>query len=319
VNDDELERHFEDTIARDRRIEPRDWMPAPYRKTMIRQIAQHAHSEIIGMQPEGNWVTRAPSLRRKAILLAKVQDEAGHGLYLYSAAETLGADREDLTRRLITGAQKYSSIFNYPTLTFADVGVVGWLVDGAAICNQVPLCRSSYGPYARAMIRICKEESFHQRQGYELLMTMSRGTDQQKEMVQDATNRWWWPSLMMFGPPDADSPNTAQSMRWRIKRHTNDELRQRFVDMTVPQAEALGVTLPDPALRWNEERQHHDFGEIDWAEFKRVIAGQGPCNAQRIAGRRAAHDGGAWVREAAAAHAAKQAARQAARRAGEAA
>jgi ring-1,2-phenylacetyl-CoA epoxidase subunit PaaA len=319
VNDEELERHFEDTIARDRRIEPRDWMPAPYRKTMIRQIAQHAHSEIIGMQPEGNWVTRAPSLRRKAILLAKVQDEAGHGLYLYSAAETLGADREDLTRRLITGAQKYSSIFNYPTLTFADVGVVGWLVDGAAICNQVPLCRSSYGPYARAMIRICKEESFHQRQGYELLMTMSRGTDQQKEMVQDATNRWWWPSLMMFGPPDADSPNTAQSMRWRIKRHTNDELRQRFVDMTVPQAEALGVTLPDPALRWNEERQHHDFGEIDWAEFKRVIAGQGPCNAQRIAGRRAAHDGGAWVREAAAAHAAKQAARQAARRAGEAA
>jgi len=301
-----LERQFEDTIAGERRIEPRDWMPAPYRKTMIRQIAQHAHSEIIGMQPEGNWVTRAPSLRRKAILLAKVQDEAGHGLYLYSAAETLGADREDLTSRLITGQQKYSSIFNYPTLTFADVGVIGWLVDGAAICNQVPLCRSSYGPYARAMIRICKEESFHQRQGYELLLTMMRGTAAQREMVQDATNRWWWPSLMMFGPPDADSPNTEQSMRWRIKRHTNDELRQRFVDMSVPQAEALGVTLPDPQLRWNEARGRYDFGEVDWAEFKRVIAGNGPCNAERIANRRAAHDGGAWVRDAAAAHAARR-------------
>jgi ring-1,2-phenylacetyl-CoA epoxidase subunit PaaA len=306
---DELERHFEDTITRDRRIEPRDWMPDAYRKTMIRQIAQHAHSEIIGMQPEGNWVTRAPSLRRKAILLAKVQDEAGHGLYLYSAAETLGADRADLTGRLITGRQKYSSIFNYPTLTFADVGVIGWLVDGAAICNQVPLCRSSYGPYARAMIRICKEESFHQRQGYELLMTMMRGTAAQREMVQDATNRWWWPSLMMFGPPDTESPNTEQSMHWRIKRHTNDDLRQRFVDMSVPQAEALGVTLPDPLLRWNAEREHYDFGEIDWAEFKSVIAGNGPCNAQRIAARRAAHEGGAWVREAAAAHAAKVAAR----------
>jgi ring-1,2-phenylacetyl-CoA epoxidase subunit PaaA len=304
-----LEAYFEDTVARDRRIEPRDWMPDAYRKTMIRQIAQHAHSEIIGMQPEGNWVTRAPSLRRKAILLAKVQDEAGHGLYLYSAAETLGADRTDLTERLISGAQKYSSIFNYPTLTFADVGVIGWLVDGAAICNQVPLCRSSYGPYARAMIRICKEESFHQRQGYELLMTMMRGTDAQREMVQDAVGRWWWPSLMMFGPPDTDSPNTAQSMRWRIKRHTNDELRQRFVDMTVPQADALGVALPDPELRWNDERGHHDFGPIDWSELKRVISGQGPCNAERIAHRRAAHDDGAWVREAAAAHAAKQAAR----------
>jgi ring-1,2-phenylacetyl-CoA epoxidase subunit PaaA len=278
---------------------------------MIRQIAQHAHSEIIGMQPEGTWVTRAPSLRRKAILLAKVQDEAGHGLYLYSAAETLGADREDLTTRLITGAQKYSSIFNYPALTFADVGVIGWLVDGAAICNQVPLCRSSYGPYARAMIRICKEESFHQRQGYELLLTMMRGTDAQRDMVQDATNRWWWPSLMMFGPPDTDSPNTAQSMHWHIKRHTNDELRQRFVDMTVPQAEALGVTLPDPHLRWNSERGHHDFGEIDWTELKRVISGNGPCNAQRVAHRRAAHEDGAWVREAAAAHAAKQQARAA--------
>ena len=304
-----LEHDFEDTIARDQRIEPRDWMPDAYRATMIRQIAQHAHSEIIGMQPEGNWLTRAPSLRRKAILLAKVQDEAGHGLYLYAATETLGADRADLTQRLIDGRQKYSSIFNYPTLTFADVGVIGWLVDGAAICNQVPLCRSSYGPYARSMIRICKEESFHQRQGYELLLTMMRGTQAQRDMVQDATNRWWWPSLMMFGPPDADSPNTARSMAWRIKRHTNDELRQRFVDMTVPQAQALGVTLPDPQLRWNAERGHHDFGQPDWAEFKRVVGGDGPCNKERIAQRRRAHDDGAWVREAALAHATKQAAR----------
>ena len=304
-----LEQHFDDTIAHDQRIEPRDWMPDAYRATMIRQIAQHAHSEIIGMQPEGNWLTRAPSLRRKAILLAKVQDEAGHGLYLYSATETLGADRTDLTNRLIEGRQKYSSIFNYPTLTFADVGVIGWLVDGAAICNQVPLCRSSYGPYARAMIRICKEESFHQRQGYELLLTMMRGTPAQRDMVQDATDRWWWPSLMMFGPPDTDSPNTAQSMAWRIKRHTNDELRQRFVDMTLPQAQALGVTLPDPQLRWNAERGHHDFGQPDWAEFKRVIGGEGPCNTQRIAQRRRAHDEGAWVREAAVAYATKQAAR----------
>src|SRR5689334_20907253 len=302
-----LQAHFDATIAKDHRVEPRDWMPEGYRKTMIRQIAQHAHSEIIGMQPEGAWITRAPSLRRKAILLAKVQDEAGHGLYLYSAAETLGADRGDLTERLIEGRQKYSSIFNYPTLTFADVGVIGWLVDGAAICNQVPLCRSSYGPYARAMIRICKEESFHQRQGYELLMTMMRGTSAQRDMVQDATNRWWWPSLMMFGPPDADSPNTAQSMAWRIKRHTNDELRQRFVDMTVPQAQALGVTLPDPELRWNEQRGAHDFGQPDWDEFKRVISGAGPCNAERIAQRRKAHDEGAWVREAALAHARKHA------------
>jgi ring-1,2-phenylacetyl-CoA epoxidase subunit PaaA len=301
-----LEREFEEIVAHDRRIEPRDWMPDGYRKTMVRQVAQHAHSEIIGMQPEGEWISRAPSLRRKAILLAKVQDEAGHGLYLYSAAETLGVDRADLTTRLITGAQKYSSIFNYPTLTFADVGVIGWLVDGAAICNQVPLCRSSYGPYGRAMVRICKEESFHQRQGYELLMTMMRGTDGQREMVQDATSRWWWPALMMFGPPDADSPNTEQSMRWRIKRHTNDELRQRFVDMTVPQAVALGVTLPDPQLQWNEERGSYDFGQPDWAEFKRVVSGDGPCNAQRIAHRRSAQENGAWVREAAAAHAAKQ-------------
>ncbi|GAB3964442.1 1,2-phenylacetyl-CoA epoxidase subunit A [Actinoallomurus acanthiterrae] len=306
VAEESLERHFEHTIERDQRIEPRDWMPDAYRATMIRQIAQHAHSEIIGMQPEGDWITRAPSLRRKAILLAKVQDEAGHGLYLYSAAETLGVDRADLTTRLIERRQKYSSIFNYPTLTYADVGVIGWLVDGAAICNQVPLCRSSYGPYARAMIRICKEESFHQRQGYELLMTMMRGTDAQRAMVQDAVDRWWWPSLMMFGPPDADSPNTAQSMAWKVKRHTNDELRQRFVDMTVPQAEALGVTLPDPDLKWNSERGRHDFGPIDWDEFKRVLRGDGPCNAERVARRRRAHEEGAWVREAAAAHAAKR-------------
>jgi len=300
-----VQEHFDATIAAEHRIEPRDWMPEGYRKTLVRQIAQHAHSEIIGMQPEGDWLLAAPSLRRKAILLAKVQDEAGHGMYLYSAAETLGVDRADLTDKLIEGRQKYSSIFNYPTLTYADVGVIGWLVDGAAICNQVPLCRSSYGPYARAMIRICKEESFHQRQGYELLMTMMRGTDAQREMVQDAVNRWWWPSLMMFGPPDADSPNTAQSMAWGIKRHTNDELRQRFVDMTVPQAEALGVTLPDARLRWNDGRGHYDFGEVDWAEFKQVVSGNGPCNAERIANRRKAHEDGAWVREAALAHAAR--------------
>jgi ring-1,2-phenylacetyl-CoA epoxidase subunit PaaA len=307
VAEEELLRHFEATIGADQRIEPRDWVPEGYRKTMIRQIAQHAHSEIIGMQPEGNWITRAPSLRRKAILLAKVQDEAGHGLYLYAAAETLGADRADLTDMLITGRQKYSSIFNYPTLTFADVGVIGWLVDGAAICNQVPLCRSSYGPYARAMIRVCKEESFHQRQGYELLTTMMGGTQAQRDMVQDAVNRWWWPSLMMFGPPDGDSPNTAQSMAWKIKRHTNDELRQRYVDMSVPQADKLGVSFPDPDLRWNADRGHYDFGEIDWSELKRVISGDGPCNAERVANRRKAHEDGAWVREAANAYAAKRA------------
>jgi ring-1,2-phenylacetyl-CoA epoxidase subunit PaaA len=306
----DLQAHFDQTLERGRRIEPRDWVPDAYRATMIRQIAQHAHSEIIGMQPEGNWITRAPSLRRKAILIAKVQDEAGHGMYLYSAAETLGADRADLTARLISGRQKYSSIFNYPTLSYADVGVIGWLVDGAAICNQVPLCRSSYGPYARAMVRICKEESFHQRQGYELLLTMMRGTEAQREMVQDATNRFWWPSLMMFGPPDSQSPNTAQSMAWGVKRHTNDELRQRFVDMTVPQAGKLGVTLPDPELSWNDERGHYDFGAVDWDEFMAVVKGNGPCNAQRIARRRAADEEGAWVREAAAAHAAKHAARK---------
>ncbi|MDQ2726391.1 MAG: 1,2-phenylacetyl-CoA epoxidase subunit A [Actinomycetota bacterium] len=303
---DGLERQFIDTIESDRRLEPRDWLPDGYRRTMIRQIAQHAHSEIIGMQPEGHWIGRAPSLRRKAVLLAKVQDEAGHGLYLYAAAETLGADRGDLTDRLIAGRQKYSSIFNYPTLSFADVGVIGWLVDGAAICNQVPLCRCSYGPYARAMIRICKEESFHQRQGFELLMTMMGGTGPQRQMVSDAVERWWWPALMMFGPPDGQSPNTAQSMAWKIKRHTNDELRQRFVDMTVPQAAALGVTLPDPDLAWNEERGRFDFGAIDWSEFEAVLAGAGPANAERIAARRAAHEEGAWVRDAAVAHARKR-------------
>ena len=296
---------FESTIAHNDRIEPRDWMPEGYRRTLVRQIAQHAHSEIIGMQPEGNWITRAPSLRRKAILLAKVQDEAGHGLYLYSACETLGVSRGELTEMLIEGRQKYSSIFNYPTLSYADVGTIGWLVDGAAICNQVPLCRTSFGPYGRAMIRICKEESFHQRQGYELLMTMMRGTDEQRAMVQESVNRFWWPALMMFGPPDAESPNTAQSMAWGIKRNTNDELRQKFVDMSVPQAEALGVTLPDPELRWNDERGHHDFGKPDWDEFMQVVKGNGPCNAQRIAHRRAAHDEGAWVREAAMAFAAR--------------
>ena len=305
----ELQGEFDRTIAAQARIEPRDWMPDGYRKSLIRQIAQHAHSEIIGMQPEGDWLTRAPSLRRKAILMAKVQDEAGHGLYLYSAAETLGADRADLTVRLIEGRQKYSSIFNYPTLSFADVGVIGWLVDGAAICNQVPLCRSSYGPYARAMIRVCKEESFHQRQGFELLSTMMNGTGEQQAMVQEAVDRWWWPALMMFGPPDARSPNTEQSMAWGIKRHTNDELRQGFVDMSAPQATALGVTLPDPGLRWNEERGAHDFGEPDWSEFLNVIAGNGPANAERLARRRQAHEDGAWVREAATAFAAKEAAR----------
>ena len=301
----DLEQEFDRIVGAGQRVEPRDWMPDGYRRTLVRQIAQHAHSEIIGMQPEANWISRAPSLRRKAILLAKVQDEAGHGLYLYAATETLGADREDLTTKLVEGRQKYSSIFNYPTLNFADVGVVGWLVDGAAIVNQVPLCRTSYGPYARAMIRICKEESFHQRQGYELLMTMMRGTEAQRRMVQDAVDRWWWPSLMMFGPSDEASSNTAQSMAWRIKRHTNDELRQRFVDMTVPQADALGVTLPDPALAWNAERAHYDFGEIDWDEFWQVVNGNGPCSKERVAHRRAAHEGGAWVREAAAAYAAK--------------
>ncbi len=303
---------FDQLIAADLRIEPRDDMPEAYRKTLIRQIAQHAHSEIIGMQPEGNWITRAPSLRRKAILTAKVQDEAGHGLYLYSAAETLGVDRAELLDLLHAGKQKYSSIFNYPTLTWADNGAIGWLVDGAAIMNQVPLCRCSYGPYARAMIRTCKEESFHQRQGFELLWDLMRGTPEQQEMAQDATNRWWWPALAMFGPRDTgehatDGGHTAQSMAWGIKRFANDDLRQKFVDMTVPQAKKLGVTLPDPDLKWNEERGHWDFGEIDWDEFWRVIKGDGPCNADRLAHRLAAHEAGAWVRDAANAYADKHA------------
>ncbi len=302
---DSRDRAFQEAIDHDRTVEPRDWMPERYRATMVRQIAQHAHSEIIGMQPEGNWINRAPSLRRKAILLAKVQDEAGHGLYLYAAAETLGVPRTELVGLLQSGRQKYSSIFNYPTLTWADVGAIGWLVDGAAITNQLALTKTSYGPYARAMVRICREESFHQRQGFELLWELCRGTEAQRQMAQDAVDRWWWPSLMMFGPPDDQSPNTAQSMAWKIKRASNDELRQRFVDMTVPQAAALGVALPDPKLRWNPERQHHDFGPIDWAEFRRVLAGDGPCNAQRLAVRRQADEEGAWVRSAAQAWAAK--------------
>jgi ring-1,2-phenylacetyl-CoA epoxidase subunit PaaA len=296
---------FEELVDADQRVEPRDWMPDAYRKTLIRQIAQHAHSEIIGMQPEGNWISRAPSLRRKAILMAKVQDEAGHGLYLYSAAETLGAGRDELLVMLHAGKQRYSSIFNYPTLTWADMGAIGWLVDGAAIVNQVPICRCSYGPYARAMVRICKEESFHQRQGFELLHDLSHGTPEQHAMAQDALDRWWWPSLMMFGPPDAESSHSAQSMAWRIKRHSNDDLRQRFVDISVPQAEALGLTIPDPDLRWNEERGHYDFGVIDWTEFQEILAGNGPCNRQRVAARVQAHEDGEWVRQAALAYAAK--------------
>ncbi len=300
-----LQQRFDALIADDERIEPRDWMPTGYRKTLIRQIAQHAHSEIIGMQPEGNWITRAPSLRRKAILIAKVQDEAGHGLYLYSAAETLGVDREDLLDLLHEGKQKYSSIFNYPTLSWADMGAIGWLVDGAAIMNQVPLCRCSYGPYGRAMVRVCKEESFHQRQGFDILHTLSHGTPAQQAMAQDAVDRFWWPSLMMFGPPDERSAHTAQSTAWGIKRLGNDELRQRFVDICVPQARALDITLPDPDLRWNENRGHYDFGAVDWAELTRVIKGDGPCNEQRIQRRRSAHEEGAWVREAADAYARK--------------
>jgi ring-1,2-phenylacetyl-CoA epoxidase subunit PaaA len=305
----EQQERFDALVADDQRIEPRDAMPEGYRKTLVRQIAQHAHSEIIGMQPEGNWISRAPSLRRKAILMAKVQDEAGHGLYLYSAAETLGVDRADLLDLLHTGRQKYSSIFNYPTLSWADMGAIGWLVDGAAIVNQVPICRCSYGPYARAMVRICKEESFHQRQGFELLHTLSHGTPEQHEMAQESVNRWWWPSLMMFGPPDDESPNSAQSMAWGIKRHSNDELRQRFIDMTVPQAQVLGLSLPDPDLRFDEDSGHWRFGAIDWAEFYDVIKGNGPCNAERIERRVSAHEEGAWVREAALAYADKQAAR----------
>jgi ring-1,2-phenylacetyl-CoA epoxidase subunit PaaA len=302
------ERAFQERIDAGVRIEPKEWMPEAYRKTMIRQISQHAHSEIVGMLPEGNWITRAPSLKRKAILLAKVQDEGGHGLYLYCAAETLGVSRDELLEALHSGKAKYSSIFNYPTLTWADIGAIGWLVDGAAIMNQVPLQRTSYGPYGRAMVRICKEESFHQRQGYDLLMTMCRGTEEQKQMAQDALNRWWWPSLMMFGPPDEQSIHSAQSMKWKIKLESNDSLRQRFVDQTVPQAEYLGLKIPDPDLRWNEERGHYDFGEIDWSEFHRVVNGHGPCNKQRLGARVKAYEEGRWVRDAATAYAQKQAA-----------
>jgi len=300
------EEHFEDYVARDLKIEAKDWMPERYRRTLIRQISQHAHSEIVGMLPEANWISRAPSLKRKAILLAKVQDEAGHGLYLYSAAETLGVSRDTLLEELHSGKAKYSSIFNYPTLTWADVGAIGWLVDGAAIMNQVPLCKCSYGPYARAMTRVCKEESFHQRQGFQIMLTLAQGTAAQKDMAQDALNRWWWPSLMMFGPTDAESPNSAESMRWRIKRFSNDELRQRFVDMTVPQAELIGLTLPDADLKWNASTGHYDFGAIDWAEFQQVISGHGPCNRERLETRKQAHAEGAWVRDAARAHAEKR-------------
>ena len=299
-------RAFQERIDAEEKVEPRDWMPDAYRQSLIRQISQHAHSEIVGQLPEGNWITRAPSLRRKAILLAKVQDEAGHGLYLYCAAETLGISREQLLEQLHSGKAKYSSIFNYPTLTWADIGAIGWLVDSAAIINQIPLCRCSYGPYARAMVRICKEESFHMRQGFELLMILCQGTVEQKAMAQDAVNRWWWPSLMMFGPSDANSTHSARSMQWKIKRNSNDELRQKFVDQSVPQAEYLGLTLPDPDLKWNEARGHYDFGEINWDEFYQVIAGNGPCNQERLSARIRAHEDGAWVREAALAYAHKQ-------------
>ncbi len=297
---------FDALMAADHRVEPSDWMPDAYRKNLVRQISQHAHSEVIGMQPEGNWISRAPSLKRKAILIAKVQDEAGHGLYLYSAAQTLGTDRDTMFEQLITGKAKYSSIFNYLTPTWADMGSIGWLVDGAAIANQVPLCRASYGPYGRAMVRICKEESFHQRQGFEILLALMNGNAEQKQMAQESVNRWYWPALMMFGPPDGDSPNSKQSMAWNIKRFSNDELRQRFIDMLVPQAEVLGVTLPDPELRWNEERGHHDHGPLDWDEFYEVLAGRGQANAQRLERRRQAQEDGAWVREAARAYAEKQ-------------
>jgi ring-1,2-phenylacetyl-CoA epoxidase subunit PaaA len=302
----EHEAGFQACIDAEQKIEPNDWMPEQYRRTLIRQISQHAHSEIVGMLPEGNWITRAPTLRRKAALLAKVQDEGGHGLYLYAAAETLGVSREEMIEQLLSGGAKYASIFNYPTLSWADIGTIGWLVDGAAIMNQIPLCRCSYGPYARAMIRICKEESFHQRQGFEIMVALCRGTPEQKQMAQDALNRWWWPVLMMFGPSDRASQHTDQSMRWKIKRFTNDELRQKFVDATVPQAHYLGLKIPDPQLRFDPATAHWRFGEIDWDEFKRVLAGQGPCNRERMRARRKAHEDGRWVREAALAHARKR-------------
>lgn len=301
-----LEEKFETFVEGENKVEPKHWMPEAYRKTLVRQISQHAHSEVVGMLPEANWISRAPSLRAKLILLAKVQDEAGHGLYLYSAAETLGTSREKMISDLLEGKAKYSSIFNYPTLTWADMGAIGWLVDGAAIANQVMLCRTSYGPYSRAMVRICKEESFHQRQGFEIMMNLSKGTKEQKEMAQDALNRWWWPSVMMFGPSDDNSPNSAQSMKWRIKRKSNDELRQEFIDKTVKQAEFLGLKIPDDKLKWNEKSGHYDFGEINWDEFFQVIAGNGPCNAERLEARQKAHDQGAWVRKAATAYARKK-------------
>ena len=308
----ELEKNFQKKIDKDIRIEPNDWMPDAYRKTLIRQISQHAHSEVVGMLPEGNWITRAPNLRRKAVLLAKVQDEAGHGLYLYSAAETLGADREQTIDDLHSGKAKYSSIFNYPTLSWADMGAIGWLVDGAAIMNQVPLCRCSYGPYARAMVRVCKEESFHQRQGFEIMTKLAAGTQSQKEMAQDAFNRFWWPALMMYGPSDADSSHTEQSMNWKIKRHTNDELRQMFVDATVPQAELIGLTIPDKDLKWNEAKDGYDYGAINWDEFWQVVGGNGPCNKERVDARRKAKDDGKWVVEAAMAFAQKRSAKKSA-------
>ncbi len=303
------EQAFQERIDADIKVEPRDWMTEGYRKTLIRQISQHAHSEIVGQLPEGNWVTRAPTLKRKTILLAKIQDEAGHGLYLYSAAETLGVSRDQMTLDLLSGKAKYSSIFNYPTLSWADIGMIGWLVDGAAIINQIPLCRCSYGPYARAMVRICKEEAFHARQGFDVVMALCRGTPEQKQMAQEALNRWWWPSLMMFGPPDTESVNSAQSARWKIKLFSNDELRQRMVDQTVPQAEFLGLSIPDPDLRWNEERGQYDFGAIDWSEFYSVLKGNGPCNRDRIQTRRKAWDDGAWFRDGLNAHAEKQTAK----------
>lgn len=301
-----LEEEFEARIARDEKIEPKDWMPDKYRQTHIRQMSQHAHSEVVGMLPEGNWISRAPSLRRKVALLAKVQDEGGHGLYLYSATETLGISRNEMYELLHSGKAKYSSIFNYPAITWADIGAIGWLVDGAAIINQVALCGTSFGPYARAMVRICKEESFHQRQGYEIMLTLAKGTKEQKALAQDALNRWWWPSLMMFGPHDSDSPNTAQSMKWKLKRKTNDDLRQQFIDQTVPQAELIGLKVPDKDLKWNEERKSYDFGEIDWDEFWQVVKGYGPCNRERMKARLSAWENGEWVRDAAMAYAEKQ-------------
>jgi ring-1,2-phenylacetyl-CoA epoxidase subunit PaaA len=306
ADEQRLEQRFQSRIDAEEKIEPKDWMPAGYRSTLIRQISQHAHSEIVGMLPEGNWITRAPTLLRKAILIAKVQDEGGHGAYLYSAAETLGVSRDQLVDQLLSGAAKYSSIFNYPTPTWADVGAIGWLVDGAAIMNQIPLCRCSYGPYARAMVRVCREESFHQRQGFEIMMRLVEGTPGQLRMAQESLDRWWWPALMMFGPSDHDSKHSAQSMRWKIKRFSNDALRQKFVDFTVPQARFLGLAVPDPQLRWNEAEQRHEFGPIDWGEFDNVLKGHGPCNAERLEARRRAHAEGAWVREAAAVHAEKQ-------------